>query len=533
MEDVIDEFVEEINEEDELEHQIVERQLVEGQPVEVQQQDGQLAQGQLGEGQMVEEKTRRKRKRGRIDDSSKNDNSTKNAPKRRKRRETKNVEGQVNKPRQSEKEVAPAISNSTVSDPVVVAVADVPDLNLLNEGEQKALDGDNVSIAKAKNRKRKRGKTRGKKEHRKKQRKEAHLERSETEAQTDGNPSKTVAADEEVEDVAKIAEFLQSQTPSNTANGLSSEPSQISQEKNAKQGSVVPNEKETGNDEIPEQETSKKVRKRGQKSKRSKSSPTDEPQVREEPPATSETTPGQSSSVFKPISDWKKVLKFPANYSDLSTKVIEQQIYKNPLPPYVPCVPKNTSQNLIENLSEKEVEQLGCPGCKDRFLIPSMFFQHLYRKSVRITFNCKVCGTMSFYNRCHLRTHVLSHLEVDGTTSVTMQDSESLTITPLEQSEFNVGFIDDSYGEELDLLHREQSRSGLGSIQCSECRLTFDPTTISAHFRNFPDQHRPNFHECQECKMTLPNRCSLSAHQRIHKKCPPFVCPGYTDQAST
>ena len=136
MEDVIDEFVEEINEEDELEHQIVERQLVEGQPVEVQQQDGQLAQGQLGEGQMVEEKTRRKR--GRIDDPSKNDNSTKNAPKRRKRRETKNVEGQVNKPRQSEKEVAPAISNSTVSDPVVVAVADVPDLNLLNEGEQKA-----------------------------------------------------------------------------------------------------------------------------------------------------------------------------------------------------------------------------------------------------------------------------------------------------------------------------------------------------------------------------------------------------------
>ena len=68
MEDVIDEFVEEINEEDELEHQIVERQLVEGQPVEVQQQDGQLAQGQLGEGQMVEEKTRRRRKRGRNDD---------------------------------------------------------------------------------------------------------------------------------------------------------------------------------------------------------------------------------------------------------------------------------------------------------------------------------------------------------------------------------------------------------------------------------------------------------------------------------
>ena len=111
MEDVIDEFVEEINEEDELEHQIVERQLVEGQPVEVQQQDGQLAQGQLGEGQMVEEKTRRKR--GRIDDPSKNDNSTKNAPKRRKRRETKNVEGQVNKPRQSEKNtsILPTLRN--------------------------------------------------------------------------------------------------------------------------------------------------------------------------------------------------------------------------------------------------------------------------------------------------------------------------------------------------------------------------------------------------------------------------------------
>ena len=31
-------------------------------------------------------------------------------------------------------------------------------------------------------------------------------------------------------------------------------------------------------------------------------------------------------------------------------------------------------------------------GCKDRFLLPTSFFQHIYRKSARILFHCSPCG---------------------------------------------------------------------------------------------------------------------------------------------
>ena len=169
--------------------------------------------------------------------------------------------------------------------------------------------------------------------------------------------------------------------------------------------------------------------------------------------------------------------------------------------------------------------QFCCPGCKDRFLIPSTYFQHLYRKSVRITFTCQPCGdvTLSFYNRCHLRTHVLSHLEVDGTNSVTLADADSLSISPLETSQFNVGFIDEDYVEELDTIHREQSCSN--SVQCTECRLTLDKNCLASHFVDSA-KSVSTILECSECHMNLSNKCSLSAHLRIHRKQSPFVCPG-------
>ena len=44
-----------------------------------------------------------------------------------------------------------------------------------------------------------------------------------------------------------------------------------------------------------------------------------------------------------------------------------------------------------------------------------------------------------FHNRCHLRTHILSHLEIDGINSVSIGGPESLDISPLTQPELNIG----------------------------------------------------------------------------------------------
>ena len=98
---------------------------------------------------------------------------------------------------------------------------------------------------------------------------------------------------------------------------------------------------------------------------------------------------------------------------------LDKQIFKDALSPYYPCIPPNTSERLIEHLETNPkdkwmLEQLCCPGCKDRFLIPKSFYQHLYRKTVLITYTCGPCGdqSMAFYNRCHLRVHILRYISI-------------------------------------------------------------------------------------------------------------------------
>ena len=119
--------------------------------------------------------------------------------------------------------------------------------------------------------------------------------------------------------------------------------------------------------------------------------------------------PKEPEKVFKPIGNWHKILKINAD-KPLS-KVTVDQVFKNVLPSYAPRVPRNTSQRCIDSLTSTDLEQLHCPGCKDRFLLPTSFFQHIYRRSCRISFDCVPCGQMVFFhNRCHLRLHVLSHL---------------------------------------------------------------------------------------------------------------------------
>ena len=94
--------------------------------------------------------------------------------------------------------------------------------------------------------------------------------------------------------------------------------------------------------------------------------------------------------VFKPIQNWHKILKISSEHP-LNKSTVDG-IFKNVTNPYVPTVPQNTSQRCIDALSSKDLEQLNCPGCKDRFLLPTTFFQHIYRKSASILFKCTPCG---------------------------------------------------------------------------------------------------------------------------------------------
>ena len=49
----------------------------------------------------------------------------------------------------------------------------------------------------------------------------------------------------------------------------------------------------------------------------------------------------------------------------------------------------------------------------------------------------------------------MSHLEVDGINSVSIGGPECLDVVPLSESELNIGFIDDTYSEELEAIYQD------------------------------------------------------------------------------
>jgi hypothetical protein len=149
----------------------------------------------------------------------------------------------------------------------------------------------------------------------------------------------------------------------------------------------------------------------------------------------------KKSVAVKPVQNWKKVIRLPSSMQD---RLSADQIFKNPLPTYVPCIPRGTSQRLINYLTEADLEQLCCPGCKDRFLLPSTFFGHVYRKSISLTFTCQPCGgvSLNFSNRCHLKLHVLGHMERDGSGTVA---ADAFDVAPIDRKEIDHGFLDETY----------------------------------------------------------------------------------------
>ena len=68
----------------------------------------------------------------------------------------------------------------------------------------------------------------------------------------------------------------------------------------------------------------------------------------------------QPAPVFKPIQNWHKIMKVSSE-KPLSKSTVDQ-VFRNVLTPYEPCVPNNTSKRCIEALNDAELEQLSCPG---------------------------------------------------------------------------------------------------------------------------------------------------------------------------
>jgi hypothetical protein len=112
-----------------------------------------------------------------------------------------------------------------------------------------------------------------------------------------------------------------------------------------------------------------------------------------------------------------------------------------------------------------------CPGCGDSFLLPTTFFQHLYRRSVRIRFECRGCDGvkyLEFTNKCLFRLHLLSHLE-QGEEGLETGLLEFSSLQPSEMLDINSNSSSSSIFSSLHRRTQNQLARAETEVQCMEC----------------------------------------------------------------
>lgn len=181
---------------------------------------------------------------------------------------------------------------------------------------------------------------------------------------------------------------------------------------------------------------------------------------------------------------------------------------------YNPSVPRGTSQKCIDALSDTDLEMLPCPACKDRFLLPTTFFQHIFRKSIHIQFNCIICRkVLSFHNKCSLKIHIQTHLENDEVESI---ETDMLDVMSLNNNEVKLNT--QNIRSELISMIVDQSTEEL----CMECLQPISTDLIS-HFSTQTEEG--GCYKCKHCGDLMPTKCCQTAHEKIHTKKSPYVCP--------
>ncbi|CAI5798514.1 finger 687 [Podarcis lilfordi] len=215
---------------------------------------------------------------------------------------------------------------------------------------------------------------------------------------------------------------------------------------------------------------------------------------------------------------------------------------KNLLPMYKPnLAPPADSSLTLPPLGYR------CLECGDAFALEKSLARHYDRRSMRIEVTCNHCTKrLVFFNKCSLLLHAREHKDK----GLVMQCSH-LVMRPIALDQM-IGQPDITPLVSLASLNaskaaaaavaQEGTASGAAthdppvlplngsaeqattnSCQCLECKEPCkDKAGLAAHFQQATASAST---VCNACPMIMPNRCSFGAHQRMHKNCPPHVCP--------
>lgn len=200
-----------------------------------------------------------------------------------------------------------------------------------------------------------------------------------------------------------------------------------------------------------------------------------------------------------------------------------------------------------------------CLECGDAFSLEKSLARHYDRRSMRIEVTCNHCARrLVFFNKCSLLLHAREHKDK----GLVMQCSHLVMrpvaldqmvgqpdITPLLAVPSALGppvlsalgkgdgaiatFAISTVAAEAPVLPLSAeppaapATSAYTCFRCLECKEQCrDKAGMAAHFQQLgPPAPGATSNVCPTCPMMLPNRCSFSAHQRMHKNRPPHVCP--------
>ncbi|XP_051519623.1 zinc finger protein 687b isoform X2 [Myxocyprinus asiaticus] len=197
-----------------------------------------------------------------------------------------------------------------------------------------------------------------------------------------------------------------------------------------------------------------------------------------------------------------------------------------------------------------------CLECGDAFALERSLARHYDRRSLRIEVTCNHCAKrLAFFNKCSLLLHAREHKErglvmqcshlvmrpVTVEQMICQQDTTPIGTTPVPSTSSP---LKDSPSPGTASSQPSPARRGPQSPQalmplpckkgealqynnfkCPECQAQFSSKAeLVTHFQQI--RATPNS-TCMLCSppMMLPNWCSVSAHQRIHKHRSPHVCP--------
>ncbi|XP_060777568.1 zinc finger protein 687a isoform X2 [Neoarius graeffei] len=163
-----------------------------------------------------------------------------------------------------------------------------------------------------------------------------------------------------------------------------------------------------------------------------------------------------------------------------------------------------------------------CLECGDAFALERSLARHYDRRSLRIEVTCNLCvKRLAFFNKCSLLLHAREHKEK----GLVMQCSH-LVMRPVsveqmigQQDTVPIGMLSPS-------LLASPSLPGSFDNWCPECKNSFgSKEKLAAHFQESDPGGIDTC--CMQCSPPMPqwNACSAAAHQRLHQKLHPLVCP--------